>query len=360
MSKYAAPAKLHLPYPMHFDKNVLEIDAEAETKRLADWLRQAVRGQLRRRGCVVGISGGVDSAVVLGLCTRAFGPDQVLTLMLPDRDSSPESERLARLLAARFGVKPLLEDMTGALEGFDCYGRRDEAIRRLFPEYDPAAGYLSKIVLPPDLLEQDTLNVFSVTIVRPDGSEASLPLPTPEFLQIVAASNFKQRARMAMLYFHAELHHFAVIGTANKNERQQGFFVKHGDAGVDCDPIVHLYKTQVYQLAEYLGVPEEIRQRTPTSDTYSAPCSQEEFFFRLPFATMDLLWWAHENHVPAHEVSEVVGLAPEQVERAFADFVSKQRATEPLRQPPLVPFPAPAAKRSEMRFSKPSDCLVST
>ena len=225
---------------MHFHKDVLEIDAEAETKRLSDWLRQAVRGKLRRRGCVVGISGGVDSAVVLGLCVRAFGPDQVLALMLPDRDSSPESERLARSLAARFGVKPLLEDVTKALDGFACYGRRDEAIRRLFPEYDPAAGYLSKIVLPPDLLDGDTLNVFSVTIVRPDGSEASLPLATAEFLQIVAASNFKQRARMAMLYFHAELHHFAVIGTANKNERQQGFFVKHGDAGVDCDPIVHL------------------------------------------------------------------------------------------------------------------------
>jgi NAD+ synthase len=360
MSRSAAPEKLRMPFRMHFHKNVLEIDAEAEANRLADWLRQAVRGQLRRRGCVVGISGGVDSAVVLGLCARAFGPGQVLALMLPDRDSSPESERLARLLAARFGVEPLLEDVTKALDGFGCYGRRDEAIRRLFPEYDPAAGYLSKIVLPPDLLEGDTLNVFSVTIVRPDGSEASLPLPTAEFLQIVAASNFKQRARMAMLYFHAELRHFAVIGTANKNERQQGFFVKHGDAGVDCDPIVYLYKTQVYQLAEHLGVPEEIRRRTPTSDTYSAPCSQEEFFFRLPFATMDLLWWAHENGVTAAEASEVVGLRPEQVERAFADFASKQRATEPLRQPPLAPSPALASKRSGMRSAKAADCLAPT
>jgi NAD+ synthase len=280
--------------------------------------------------------------------------------MLPDRDSSPESERLARMLAARFGVKPLLEDVTGALEGFACYRRRDEAIRRLFPEYNPAAGYLSKIVLPSDLLEGDTLNVFSVTIVRPDGSEASLPLPTAEYLQIVAASNFKQRTRMAMLYYHAELHHFAVIGTANKNERQQGFFVKHGDAGVDCDPIVHLYKTQVYQLAEYLGVPEEIRQRTPTSDTYSAPCSQEEFFFRLPFAAMDLLWWAHENKVAAREVGEVVGLTPAQVERAFSDFISKHRATEPLRQPLLVPPPALTLKAGEPRMPETANCLVST
>ena len=346
--------------PMRFHKNILALDAEAEASRLADWLRRSVRAQLHRRGAVVGISGGVDSAVVLALCLRAFGPEHVLTLMLPDQDSSPESERLARLLAARFGVQPLLEDMTPALDRFACYRRRDDAIRRLFPEFDPSAGYLSKIVLPPDLLDGGTLNVFSVTIVRPDGSEASLPLPASEFLQIVAASNFKQRARMAMLYFHAELRHFAVIGTANKNERQQGFFVKHGDAGVDCDPIVHLYKTQVYQLAEHLGVPEEIRRRTPTSDTYSAPCSQEEFFFRLPFATMDLLWWAHENKVPALETAEVVGLTPEQVERAFTDFASKQRATEPLRQPPLRPPPAPSLKPGLPRPAKTADCLVST
>ena len=345
---------------MRFHKDVLQINAAAETDRLVNWLRQAVRGQLRRRGVVLGISGGVDSAVVLGLCARAFGPEQIVTLMLPDRDSSPDSERLARLLAKRFGVEPLLEDMTPALEGFACYRRRDEAIRRVFPEYDPSAGYLSKIVLPPDLLEEDTMNFFSVTIVRPDGSEASLPLPTSEFLQIVAASNFKQRARMAMLYFHAELRHFAVIGTANKNERQQGFFVKHGDAGIDCDPIVHLYKTQVYQLAEYLGVPEEIRLRTPTSDTYSAPCSQEEFFFRLPFATMDLLWWAHENKVEASEVAEHVSLTAAQVERAFTDFARKQQATDPLRLPPLAPPPMPASKRNGEEIAKATECLVST
>lgn len=320
---------------MRFDKNILQIDAAAETERLVTWLRRAVRGQLRRRGAVIGISGGVDSAVVFALCVQAFGAGQVVALMLPDRDSSPESNQLAQKLAATFGVEPRLEDMTPALAGFGCYERRDAAICRVIPEYDPKAGYRAKIVLPADLLDGDTLNVFSVTMVRPDGSEESRPLPAQEFLQIVAASNFKQRARMAMLYYHAELRHFAVIGTANKNERMQGFFVKHGDAGVDCDPIVHLYKTQIYQLAEYLGVPAAIRERTPTSDTYSAPCSQEEFFFRLPFATMDLLWCAQENGFSAEEAATTLGLTATQVQRAFDDFVRKQNTTEHLRQPPL-------------------------
>jgi NAD+ synthase len=332
---------------MRFHKDILRIDASAEADRLSTWLRESVRTTLRRRGAVVGISGGVDSAVVLALCVRAFGPGQVTALMLPDRDSSSESERLARALAATFGIEPILENITGALEGFGCYGRRDQAIRQVVPEYNPDAGYRAKIVLPPDLLNGEALNVFSVTVVRPDGSEITRPLPAPEYLQIVAASNFKQRARMSVLYYHAERRHSAVIGTANRNERQQGFFVKHGDSGVDCDPIAHLYKTQIYQLAEHLGVPEEIRRRTPTSDTYSAPCSQEEFFFRLPFATMDLLWYARENQFSADEVAAVLGLTSAQVNRAFNDFVRKQQTTDSLRQPPLL-APLPEAAQPEL------------
>ena len=92
-----------------------------------------------------------------------------------------------------------------------------------------------------------------------------------------------------MLYYHAELRDYAVLGTAQRNEHDQGFFVKHGDGASDIRPIGHFYKTQVFQLAEYLDIPEEIRTQTPTTDTYSAGSSQEEFFFRLPFEVMDLL-----------------------------------------------------------------------
>jgi NAD+ synthase len=322
---------------MAFDRNVLQIDAAAETQRLVEWLRRSVRENLRRRGAVIGISGGVDSAVVLALCVRALGAPYIVPVIMPERDSAPESEQLARTLATQLGLNPIREEITTALEGFGCYSRRDEAIRSVFPEYDAAAGYRAKISLPPDLLTGDTLNVFSLTVIRPDGSHMRQQLPAREFLQIVAASNFKQRARMAVLYYHAELRHFAVIGTANRNERQQGFFVKHGDAGVDCDPIVHLYKTQVYQLAEHLGVPQEIRQRTPTSDTYSAPCSQTEFFFRLPFDTMDLLCYAKQQRVSADEVGPVLAMSRSEVERAYGDLERKHRATEPLRQGPLQP-----------------------
>ena len=319
---------------MKFNKQVIDIDPAAETARIVEALRRNVRS-LRRYGAVVGISGGLDSSVVLALCVRAFGLQKVAAVMMPEKDSEPESEQMARRLAARFGLTPTLEVITPVLDGFACYRRRDEAIRRVFPDYDASKGYKAKIVLPQNVLDEDMLNVFSLVVITPGGEELSKQLPVREFLQIVAASNLKQRTRMSMLYYHAEVNNYAVIGTANKNEHDQGFFVKYGDGGVDIKAIGHLFKTQVYQLAEYLGVPEEIRRRTPTTDTYGAPCNQQEFFFRLPFETMDLLWFAQEHNVPLAEVAQVMGLTEIQVRRAFDDFTRKLRGTEYLRLAPL-------------------------
>lgn len=330
---------------MHFSKQALNLDPTRETDRIVRFIQQNVRQTMKRSGGVVGVSGGIDSAVVLALTVRAFGPQKVVPVMMPDKDSDPISEKLARELAAKFGVTPVLENITGPLQGFNCYQRRDDAIRRVFAEFDDAKGYKAKIVLPPDLLEAGTLNFFSVTVVKPDGSEENRPLGPREFLEIVAASNLKQRSRMSTLYYHAEARNFAVIGTANRNEHDQVFFVKYGDGGADIQPIAHLFKTQVYQLARHLGVPEGIQKRTPTTDTYSAPQDQREFFYRLPFETLDLLWFALDHKVPAAEAAKVMGLTEIQVQRAYDDITRKHRTTEYLRLlPPVLSIePAPSS-----------------
>ena len=244
------------------------------------------------------------------------------------------SEMLGRELAECYGVEPVLKEMTDTLEALGCYRMRDAAVRRLFPDYDVKKGYKAKIVLPQDLLDAGSLNAFSVLVTTPDGKEAKRVLPRREMLEIVAASNLKQRSRMSLLYLHAETRHFAVIGTANKNDLGRGFFVKYGDGGVDIQAIAHLFKTQVYELADYLGVPESIRTRIPTTDTYSAPCDQMEFFYRLPFETLDLLWYAREHRIPVPEVAGVMTLSEAQVKRVFDDIAAKERATEYLRMPP--------------------------
>jgi len=316
-----------------FDRNALELDEAAETERIVEGLRRAVHGELRRQGAVVGISGGIDSSVVLALCVRAFGPQRVVGVLLPEQESSPDSVVLAHQVADHYGVPTVTEDITAALQGFGCYRRREEAVARVFPGYGP--GWKNKITLPGSLLEQDTLNVFHMVAIGPDGQELEARLPLREYRQIVAASNFKQRSRMAMLYYHAELRNYAVVGTANKNEHDQGFFVKHGDGGVDVAPIAHLFKTQVYQLARYLDVPPEIQERTPTTDTYSAGSTQEEFFFRIPFDILDVVWLGYERGVPSAGIAEALALSTEQVKRIIADIVRKERTTAYLRMPPI-------------------------
>lgn len=313
--------------------NALNLDAEAETGRIIELLRETVLHKFRRQGAVVGISGGIDSAVVLALCVKAFEPQRVLGVLLPEKESSPDSEALALTLAQCFGVRTVREDISPALDGYGCYRRRDEAVKRVFPQYD--SGWNVKIVLPGDLLSQGSLNLFQLVVTDPQGTEYRQRLPLNEYRQIVAASNFKQRTRMTMLYYHAELNNYSVIGTGNKNEHQLGFFVKYGDGGSDVSPIEHLFKTQIFQLARYLNVPEEIQKRTPTTDTYPGAGSQEEFFYRIPFHTLDSIWLGFEQGATKEEISSALGLEAEQVERVIRDIVSKQRATAYLRSPVL-------------------------
>ena len=318
---------------MNFTYDSININPEKEFEKIAVKLKKDIVQMLKKRGAVVGVSGGIDSSVVLAICAKVLGPKKVFAVMMPEKDSSPDSENLAKDLVNKFGVEYVVEDMTGAVEGFGCYNRRDEAIKRVFPNFD--STYKAKIILPQDILEKDSLNVFRIKVIAPNGSEEVIRLPIKEYLQIVAASNFKQRSRMSMLYYHAESRNYAVIGTGNKNEHEQGFFVKYGDGGADSKPIAHLFKTQVFQLASYLGVPEEIQKRTPTTDTYSAEQTQEEFFFRIPFHQLDRIWYGWEKGVSPEEIAKVMNLSATQVNNIIHDIQRKLKTTEYLRMEPL-------------------------
>lgn len=318
---------------MLYNYNSINIDPAKEAERIINELRNIVAKKLHKRGAVVGVSGGIDSSVVLALCAKAFGPEKVLALMMPDKDSSPDSLDLAKKLVEKFNVPYLVEDITEAVKGFGAYNRRDEAVKKVFPEYNES--YKMKIVLPKDDEAKGKINVFYVTIISPDGEEKTARLPLAEYLQIVAASNFKQRSRTNFLYYHAEARNYAVIGTGNKNEHEQGFFVKYGDGGADIKPIAHLFKTQVYQLAEYLGIPEEIQQRTPTTDTYSAEQTQEEFFFRIPYSILDRIWYGWERGFSSKDIADALNLTEAQVDVVIKDIKQKIQTTEYLRMEPI-------------------------
>jgi len=308
-------------------------DIESVCNVMVQRLKQTVFQQLNRRGGVVGISGGIDSSITLALSVKAFGAKNVLGVILPEFESSQDSEIMAKALVNKFGVKVIVEDITAALNGLGCYSRRDEAIMNVFPEFNPDIDK-SKIGIN-QRIDKNIPPVFSITIVSPEGEEKTKVLPAKDYLQIVASSNFKQRTRMSMLYYHAESLHYAVIGTPNKHEVEQGFFVKYGDGGADVMPIASLYKTQVYQLAKHLGVPQEIIDRTPTTDTYSAEQTQEEFFFQMPYKTMDLILYGLENNYSIQEIADFVEKSETEVSNILKNIQRKKNTTEYLRAPSI-------------------------
>ncbi|MGH9161347.1 MAG: NAD(+) synthase [Vicinamibacteraceae bacterium] len=313
-------------------RDVLTIDPAAVSTAIEEAIRSEVRG-FRRRGAVVGVSGGVDSAVVAALCARALGPARVVAILMPERDSSPESTRLGEQLASDLGITHLVEDLTPVLEAVGCYRRQVDAIRQVVPGYGD--GWRSKLTLP-SLADEERLNVSQLTVEDPAGHQTRVRMSAAAYLQLVAATNFKQRIRKMMEYYHADRLNYVVAGTPNRLEYDQGVFVKQGDAAADLKPIAHLYKTQVYALAEYLGVPERIRSRTPTTDTFSLPQTQEEFYFTLPYDAMDLCLYGLNHGVAAADVAAVLGRPEEQVARVYRDIERKRRTTRYLHASPRL------------------------
>ena len=316
-----------------FTAEALRIDPAAEVERIIGVMRTQLRSELRRRGLVLGVSGGIDSSVCAALAVRAVGPDRVFCIMMPETDSDPESTELGRLLVASLGCQSTVEDIGPMLAAMGCYRRRDEAIRMLVPEF--GEGWGCKVVIA-NVLETDGFALSSLVVQAPDGRTQKLRMPADVYQAVTAATNMKQRTRKQIEYYHADRLNHAVIGTPNRLEYDQGFFVKNGDGAADLKPIAHLYKTQVYQLADYLGVPDAIRRRPPTTDTWSLPQSQEEFYFSLPYGPMDLCMYGLENGIAADEVAPAAGISPDAVRRVWADIESKRKATRYLHLPPLL------------------------
>jgi NAD+ synthase len=315
-----------------FSLDSLKIDAEAEVERCTKAIRHVLGRQLKRRGAVVGLSGGIDSSVVAALCVRALGKERVLGLHMHEQESSQDTRQLSSLIAKSLGIESVDEDLTPILDAAGCYRRRDDAIRMALPDY--RSDWKCKIVLP-SVVDSDKLRLFSVVAEKPDGERVTARLSHEANLGVVAATNFKQRTRKMLEYYHADRLNYAVAGTPNLLEYDQGFFVKNGDGAADFKPIAHLYKSQVYQVAAALGVPEQIRSRPPTTDTYTLQQSQEEFYFSLPYDQMDLSLYARNQGVSAAELAKAFGWKVEQAERVYRDIDAKRAVARYLHMAPL-------------------------
>ena len=315
-----------------FSREILRLNPELEAQRIGRFIREMTLAKFKRRGVVIGLSGGIDSAVVAELCVRGLGREHVLGLLLPEKESNPLSLEYGKKQAEKMGIGFIEIDITPFLESLHVYEERNKVIKEIFPEFEDTFRF--QVTLPQDLLAKDRLNYHILTIEDSEGNRKSKRLSGKEWLGVSACQNIKQRIRMIMLYHYGEKNNYLVAGTTNKTEAVQGFYVKFGDGGVDIEPIAHLYKTQIYQMARYLGVIEEIINRAPSPDTYSLPVSDKEFYFCLDYELLDLLLYAYLNKIPAEHVMESLRLSKEQVERVFRDFEAKERATWHLRNMP--------------------------
>jgi NAD+ synthase len=322
---------------MELDARVLEMDNGRVVSAICDRLREILSTDLSRRGLVIAMSGGIDSSVSAALCVRALSAGRVYGLLLPERDSSAASTLRGRQLAEHLGIQYEIFDIAPTLDAIGCYRWRDEAIRKVFPDYTSA--WKNKIVISGGL--EGKVNHFQLVVQTPDGETRRERLGLREYLQIVAATNFKQRVRKTVEYFHADRLNYAVVGTPNRLEYDQGFFVKNGDGSADVKPIAHLYKTQVYALARYLKLPDEICAAVPTTDTYSLAQGQDEFYFALPYEQMDLALYGLNHGYPATALAAALGVTTGQAEHVYRDIEAKRRATRYMHLKPVLVEPVP-------------------
>ena len=316
------------------ENRLLQMNLNKEVERICQFIKKQVGGTFRKKGTVVAVSGGIDSSTTTALCARALGREHVFALLMPERDSSSDSLRFGEMLVQHLKIPHQVIDIAPVLESMGCYRFRDEAIREVIPEY--SAGWKSKIVLGGGALPGSGINFFSVVVASPEGLEIRKRLPWGNYLQVVAATNMKQRTRKSLEYFHADRLNYAVAGTPNLLEYDQGFFVKLGDGAADLKPIAHLYKSQVYAMACHLGLPEELCTRKPTTDTYSLDQTQEEFFFQVSYTLLDLIHSGHSQGLSAEMIAAEAATHVDVVRSVIKDVEQKRQATTPLHLPPLT------------------------
>ncbi|MHC2994659.1 MAG: NAD(+) synthase [Candidatus Atribacteria bacterium] len=280
----------------------MEIEPEKVSLSLESFIKEYTQ-KLEREGAILGLSGGIDSAVIAVLCVRALGPKKTLALIMPEKDSKKEHTKDALNFARELNIETKLIDITPYLEELEIY--------KLFP--------LDKLLSWGRLkgaLIRKAYHFYERKTEKRPFSESLLGFKDKEYSSYIAKGNayyrVKHRLRMILLYLFGELENRLVVGAANKSEYKIGYFVKHGcDDATDIMPLLNLYKTQVRELARYLNIPSRIIKKPPSPDIM--PGLADEEVIRISYEKMDLILLALEKGLKLSDIVKALEIEEDEV-----------------------------------------------
>ena len=305
-------------------------DLETTVNSITDFIKNEVFEKFQKSGAVLGLSGGIDSAVTCGLCVKSLNPEKILGLIMPERESDPQSQETAENVGKEFNIETKVVDITSILESFGVYEKKENIVKEKFPDFDSECKY--RVVVPPKL--ESSVGIPYLEILDGKGITHKNKISSSEFLNLTAATSIKHRVRMALLYYHAEKDHLVVAGTTNKSEYMQGYFVKYGDGGSDIEPLVNLYKSQIYQLGKFLNVPNEVISKDASPDVWSYTTNDEEFFYSVPYKIVDLILYGRENNLSINEIQKHSKISIENIEKLLKFQDQKHIKSNHMREMP--------------------------
>ena len=304
-------------------------NVEKSVEEISTFLHDEIFQKFHKQGAIIGLSGGIDSTVTMELCVKALGPKKILGLTMFEKESNENNKSLIDKISKNHDIKIENIDITTILDSYGVYSNREEIVKNYFPNFNSDCKY--RVVVPPNF---NSIGMPYLEVLDDKNKQYKLKITSSDFLSLTAATSIKHRVRMSLLYYHAEKNNLSVVGTTNKSEYLQGYFVKYGDGGSDIEPLVNLYKSQVYQIGDFLNIDHEIMINAASPDVWSYSTTDEEFFYTVPYDVVDLILYSRLNNLPISEIQKISNLSEEKIQSLIKFQNIKEQKSKHMRELP--------------------------
>jgi len=304
-------------------------NVEKSVEEISTFLHDEIFEKFHKQGAIIGLSGGIDSTVTMELCVKALGPEKILGLTMFEKESNENNKSLIDKISKNHDIKIENIDITTILDSYGVYSNREEIVKNYFPNFNSDCKY--RVVVPPNF---NSIGMPYLEVLDDKNKQHKLKITSSDFLSLTAATSIKHRVRMSLLYYHAEKNNLSVVGTTNKSEFLQGYFVKYGDGGSDIEPLVNFYKSQVYQIGDFLNIDNDIMINAASPDVWSYSTTDEEFFYTVPYNIVDLILYSRLNNLSVSEIQQLSNLSEEKIQSLIKFQNIKEEKSKHMRELP--------------------------